>query len=108
MSSPNSLTDFQDLPEEIEQFVEHLALTPDQLDNLDWEYRNDWEPGDPCPDCGGHHHSQFFVETELLKADDDGTYHFSAGGDRADTLGYTCMDCDAELYVHPVLALLFA
>lgn len=107
-SNSRSLTDFQDLPDDIAGFVDHLDLSPEQLEQLDWVHRNDWEPGDPCPDCGSTFHAQYFVETEFLNARDDGSYQFEAGGDRADTLGYVCGDCETELYVHPVLALLFS
>lgn len=104
----NTLTDFQDLPKSVEKFAEQLDLTPEQLNNLDWCNRDDWQPGGPCPNCGSTYHYQFFVETEFLTADDDGHYQFSAAGDRHDGLGYVCGDCDVELAIHPVLALLHA
>lgn len=106
MTNTDSLTDFQSLPDSIEKIINKLELTPEQLNNLDWKCRDGWEPGDPCPDCGSSFHCEFFVESEFIRTN-DGTYQFEAAGDRADTLGYTCGDCNTELYIHPVLALLF-
>ena len=106
MAEKRSLTEFQSLPDSVTDLFETLQLTPEQLEQIDWVYRDDWEPAEPCPNCGSTFHAEFFVECEFVRGG-DGHYQFEAGGDRADTLGYVCGDCDTPLSVHPLLAVLW-
>jgi len=66
--------------------------------------RDDWEPGQPCPECDASHLHETHLNEECA-VHRDGVSEFSAGLDRLGTVEYWCPECETVLYRHAAYAL---
>ncbi|MFA9517017.1 hypothetical protein ACERIT_07345 [Halopenitus sp. H-Gu1] len=69
--------------------------------------RDDWEPGQPCPECGTSHLHEMHLNEECA-IHHDGSSAFSAALDRLGTVEYWCPECETVLYRHAAYALWLA
>jgi hypothetical protein len=69
--------------------------------------RDDWEPGQPCPNCGTTHLHELHLNEECA-IHHEGSSAFSAAIDRLGTVEYCCPDCETVLYRHAAYALWLA
>lgn len=79
------------------------------IQNLDintQEQRDDWEPKEPCPECGNTTFAVVYAEESIMTFE-DGEQTRSHHGDRAwAEMNFTCTGCEAQLSSHPSVALL--
>jgi len=59
--------------------------------------RPDWEPGNPCPQCGSGLIVSSFIGTEIARHR-DGEVTSLGAGDRFGVVEYQCADCETVLY----------
>jgi hypothetical protein len=69
--------------------------------------RDDWEPGQPCPECGTTHLHEMHLNEECA-IHHDGSSAFSAARDRLSTVEYWRPECETVLYRHAAYALRLA
>ena len=64
--------------------------------------RNDWEPGEPCPECGANRISVIEPREFIYTYDDNGDVVGSAPGEvNGSELDHYCKECDILLSDHP-------
>ena len=66
--------------------------------------RDDWKPGQPCPECGTSHLHEMHLNEECA-VHHDGSSTFSAATDRLGIVEYWCPECKIVLYRHAAYAL---
>lgn len=69
--------------------------------------RDDWEPGQSCPECGASHLHETHLNEECA-VHHSGSSTFSAALDRLGAVEYWCPGCETVLYRHAGYALWIA
>ena len=69
--------------------------------------RDDWEPGQPCPECGATHLHETHLNEECA-VHQDGKSQYSGSVDRLGTVEYWCPECESVLYRRAAYALWLA
>lgn len=64
---------------------------------------DDWDFGDPCPNCGGEHMSTMTPVEEIYRSSEGEFTYLDRGDFVGDTLNVICMGCDEELLRSPTL-----
>lgn len=66
--------------------------------------RDDWDRGDPCPECGNATMTEFELSSEMAHAD----YGFAQGGHTHGRVEIQCNECETTLRQHPMAAVYHA
>ena len=69
--------------------------------------REDWKPGQSCPECGATHLHETHLNTECAVHQKDSSA-FKGALDRLGTVEYWCPECESTLYRHAAYALWIA
>lgn len=91
----DSIDDETDLEETVKDAL------PGDVTVLTTTIHDDWETGDPCPECGNTRMS-VLVPVEDIFRSDDGDFTYQKHGDFVgDILSVRCLECEATLLDHP-------
>ncbi|ABB77946.1 hypothetical protein [environmental halophage 1 AAJ-2005] len=81
---------------------DHPDDTTDPTDGDELHQHDNWQSGDPCPECGHEFMYITQVSNETYKHT-GGDYEHTDWGAYREDLKVTCKDCGAVLFRHPAM-----
>ena len=95
-----------DLENDDSHTLAELARILSSLDPEDGWQHDDWEPGDPCPECGTNRISVIEPREYIYTYDERGDVVQTSYGDvSGPEMNHYCKECDVLLSEHPATAL---
>lgn len=95
-----------DLENDDSHTLAELASILSSLDPEDGWQHDDWEPGDPCPECGTNRISVIEPREYIYTYDERGDVVQTSYGDvSGHEMNHYCKECDVLLSEHPATAL---
>lgn len=84
----------------------HLSVDIDALEIHTKEQHDDWEPKEPCPECGNEEFRGVYAEERIMRFADGEMIASDHGRMAWAEMNFVCTQCDTQLSSHPAVELL--